>query len=191
MNLSGKNIVVYDLEIKRDPNDCVAGWKSFQEFGISVACAYDYRDSRFRVFMDDNLGALVERLNQPDTLIVGFNHIRFDNEVLRASGFELKYDVSLKNYDLLQISREGAGVEKFAKGFKLDEHLSALGLPMKSGCGSLAPKLYQDKKRGELVDYCLNDVTTEKNLFEYVVYSGVLACAHNNGHPFRVRRPDL
>jgi len=191
MNPKGKNIVVYDVEIKKNPKDCTNGWKSFTEFGISVACAFDYLDGRYRVFMDDNLSSLVERLNAPGTLIVGFNHISFDNEVLRGSGLPLLSNQDLLQYDMLVESRIAAVVSNFEKGFKLQDHLSALGLRSKTGSGALAPDLYKEKKRGELVDYCLNDVTTEKELFDWICDTGMLACAYRDGNPYRVRRPEI
>jgi len=80
--LTGKNIVVYDLEIKKPIEECSKGWSSHDEMGISVGCAFDYREMRYRVFMDDNILALVERLNEPNTLIVAFNHVNFDNKLI-------------------------------------------------------------------------------------------------------------
>jgi DEAD/DEAH box helicase domain-containing protein len=190
MNLAGKNILVYDLEIQKNPEDCTHGWKSHSEFGVSVACAFDYREMRFRVFMQDNLKDLSDRLNQDGTLVVGFNHVRFDNAVLRGSGCALKADSELKNFDMLLASRAGAGVNEFAKGFKLDDHLRALSLPMKTADGLLALKLWKEKRLGELVDYCMNDVQTEKNLFEYVMNTGLMATA-GKPSPYFVKRPEL
>lgn len=189
--LAGKNIVVYDLEIRKNPTECTNGWASKNEFGISVACAFDYRDMRYRVFLFDNLTKLTDRLNEPGTTIVGFNHVSFDNEVLRASNLPLRSDSELLNYDMLTVSRAGAGVDKFAKGFKLDEHLRQLRLPMKTGDGALAPDLWKMKKIGELVDYCLADVTAEKALFEYIMKNGTLACAHSSGKNYIVKRAEV
>ena len=178
--LNGTNIVVYDLEIKKPIKECSRGWSSHDEMGISVGCAFDYRDMRYRVFMDDNIQELVDRLNEDKTLIVAFNHIGFDNKLIRASGLNLKPDHQLNNYDMLLQSRAAAGcASNFIPGFKLDDHLKALNLPMKTGNGELAPIWWQDGKLGTLIDYCMNDVTQEKNLFEYIVVNNRLACAYN------------
>lgn len=174
----GKNIVVYDLEIKEVIDGRLVTWKSFDKMGISVGCAFDYRENRFRVFLDDNIQQLVDRLNEEGTIVSGFNHVDFDNNLLRGMGFNLKPDSELLNYDLLRVSRKGAGVEKYCKGFKLQEHLIELGLPLKTDSGAHAPILWREKKLGELVDYCLNDVTQELALFDYFQMHGHSKCAY-------------
>lgn len=186
--LHGKNIVVYDLEIKKTIDQCTKGWNSHDEMGISVGCAFDYRSMRYRVFMDDNIMELVDRMNETDTLIVAFNHIGFDNKLLRASKFPLKPDNELDNYDMLLESRKGANSIGFVKGFKLDDHLRVMKLPMKTAGGELAPIWWQEGKIGQLVDYCLNDVTQERTLFEYIIENGVLACEYQR-QPYKVELP--
>lgn len=193
-DLHGKNIVVYDLEIKKTIDQCSEGWNSHDEMGISVGCAYDYRAGRFRVYMDDNIAGLVDRLNEPGTLVVAFNHLGFDNKLLRATpGMPmLKPDEELQNYDMLVMSRIGAGEgPSFRKpGFKLDDHLRTLGLPMKTGDGTQAPIMWQAGKIGAVVDYCLNDVTQERALFEHIWVTGTVACAFQP-IPYPIERPSL
>jgi hypothetical protein len=188
-DLFGKNIVVYDLEIKRPIDACSRGWESHDEMGISVGCAFDYRSMRYRVFMDDNIPELVVRLNEPGTLVVAFNHVGFDNKLLRASGHPLAPDDELRNYDMLLVSKAGAGAEKrFVKGFKLDEHLAALGLPLKTGDGAAAPLWWQEGKVGRVIDYCMNDVTQERALFEVMYADGQAACSYKRER-YSVERP--
>lgn len=178
-DLIGKNIVTYDVEIKKPIEQCSNGWNSKDEMGVSVAVAFDYRINRYRIFLDDNLPELIERLNEPGTLIVGFNHIHFDNDLLRKTPetkIQLKPDNELKNYDMLKVSWAGCGVDRAFGGFKLDHHLEALGLPMKTADGAQAPRWWQSKELGKLIDYCVNDVTQEKGLFEYMYVHGELAC---------------
>lgn len=198
-NLIGKNIVVYDLEIKKTIQEC-GGWDHHEKMGISVGCAFDYRSMRYRVFMDDNLPELVNRLNEPDTLVVAFNNIGFDNKLLRATTLAehqkkngpgalpesdevLKPDDQLNNYDMLLVSRKGAGVQSnFIPGFKLDDHLQTLRLPMKTGEGALAPVWWQEGKVGKVIDYCMNDVTQEKALFEYMFLTGLCGSKYKNSY---------
>lgn len=177
MDLIGKNIVVYDLETKNSPDQC-GGWTDYEGLGISVGCAFDYRSNRFRVFMDDNLGELVDRLNEEGTVIVAFNHISFDNRLLRGNGYALKPESVLQSYDMVVQSREGAAVNQFKPGFKLQDHLIACGLPVKTGHGADAPFLYQAGKLGTLIDYCLSDVTQERALFEYMQTHGLAKSAY-------------
>jgi len=190
--LMGKNIVVYDLEIKKPIEECKKGWNGFDEMGISVGCAFDYRDMKYRVFMDSNMPLLAARLNEPGTLIVAFNHVRFDNNLLRGAGYPLKPDSELRNYDMMLVSKRGAGSSDDGrhKGFKLDDHLHALKLPMKTANGALAPLMWKNGELGDLVDYCLNDVQVERGLFQYIWQHGKLACAFK-ATPYDVALPEL
>lgn len=189
--LTGKNIVVYDLEIKKTIEQCSKGWNSHDEMGISVGCAFDYRTMRYRVFMDDNLQELADRLNEPQTLVVAFNHIGFDNKLLRATGYNLKPDSELNNYDMLLVSRKGAGVNsQFIKGFRLDDHLEVLKFPMKTANGALAPVWWQEKRAGAVVDYCLADVSVERMLFEDMWVNGTTASKYKEER-YPIERPKL
>lgn len=189
MNLKGENIVVYDLETKIPTIACTKGWASLNEMGISVACSYDYREGRFRVFMDDNIHELVARLNEPETIVVAFNNVNFDNALFRACGFNLKPDLELKNYDMKIISQQACGFKgtERVSGFKLDDHLKACGLPMKTANGVIAPYWFQQRQYGKLIDYCLSDVAQEKALFEHMQLNKSVASAFN---PLGVVVPD-
>ena len=192
MNLSGKNILVFDAEIKNTIDGKNVKWTDFDKMGVSVACAFDYRDMRFRVFMDDNLDQLVNRLNEPKTLIVFFNGVHFDIPLIRATpnkkGVILKPDSELNYYDMLLVSREACNTGKFEKGFKLDDHLKALNLSTKTGWGGDAPRLYQEGKLGELIDYAINDVKVETQLFNHICKHGKLACLYKS-EAYSVRMP--
>ena len=186
-DLKRKNIVVYDLEIKK-PIGGDIGWGDYREMGISVGCAFDYRDMKYRVFLDDNIQELANRLSEPGTLVVAFNHIGFDNRLLKAHCADLKE--GLKCYDLMLVSKKGAIGDqyKMVKGFKLDDHLKALKLPVKSGDGANAPIWWQEGKVGKVIDYCMNDVQVERVLFEYVWLTGKMASAYRSD-PYAVDLP--
>lgn len=54
-DLVGKRVVIFDVEIKNTiSKETGIGWKDFDKMSVSTACAFDYQDMRFRVFMDDN-----------------------------------------------------------------------------------------------------------------------------------------
>jgi DEAD/DEAH box helicase domain-containing protein len=189
LKLKNRNIIVYDLEIKKTIEEA-GGWGAHDRMGISVACAYDFREMRFRVFLEDNMKEFVERLNEPETLISGFNICDFDNKVLRGSGYPLKPDSELLIYDMLLESRMGAlGKQRAIKGgFKLDDHLRVMGLPMKTANGALAPIWYKEGKIGKVIDYCIADVHAELSLFRYIWDQGTLACEYMKT-PYKVKRP--
>jgi hypothetical protein len=181
-DLIGKNIVVYDLEIKNIIDGKNITWNDKHLMGISVGCAFDYREMRYRVFLDDNIGELVDRLNEPETLIVAFNQEQFDNELLRQDPIaklktSLLPDDQLKNYDMYKKSKEAKNAGKFDKGFRLQEHLTAMKLSLKTADGSMAPVWWQEGKIGKCIDYCLNDVSVERGLFEHIYVHAQMACA--------------
>jgi hypothetical protein len=175
INLAGKNIVVLDCETKVAPTkDGPVGWKDYDKMGCSVSVTFDYQVMRYRVYMDDNRPLLMARLASAD-LVTGFNIEAFDLPLLDdLSKDEGTYSLNLEPqhiYDMLKVSRRGAGVDNFTKGFKLADHLAATLGPdwAKSGDGAAAPALWQQGKLGELISYCMDDVAVERALFEHIV----------------------
>lgn len=174
--LNGKNIVVFDCEIENDVDGTIVTWDRKDLMGFSVGCLFDYATGDFGVYFKEDIQRFAERLNRAD-LCVGFNILGFDNELVRAQGGDLSSDDTLKHYDLLLYSRMAMGWkpgDRFPKGMRLDDHLEAtFGKQfMKTEDGALAPKMWRDGRRGEVVSYCLADVRREKTLFEHVVEKG-------------------
>jgi DEAD/DEAH box helicase domain-containing protein len=185
--LTGRNIVVYDCEIKQCIGVPVTNhatgvtttitWNDHHLMGISVACLFDYEDGDYKVFMGSNLNALAERLNRAE-LVVAFNQINFDNKLLRASSLALNPDEQLRNYDMLVESRKAlgwkVGSSSYPRGCKLDDHLmGTFGKEMlKTANGEEAPRMYQRGEIGRLISYCLADVRREKALFEHIWLHG-------------------
>jgi hypothetical protein len=175
--LLGKNIVVYDTEIKNVVDGVKVTWGTKHLMGISVACLFDYLTGDYNVFFDKDVEQLANRLNDAD-LVVGFNTTGFDNDVVRSNGGEnLLSDHSLKNWDILEHSRRSTGWDpskQFPKGMRLDDHLEATfgeGF-MKTADGADAPLMFQRGELGKLTSYCLADVRREKTLFEHIVQHG-------------------
>lgn len=174
--LEGLNIVVYDTEIKNEIDLKTITWKDHDKMGLSVAALHDYRDGDTKIYFEEDATELAERLNQAD-LIVGFNHVPFDNKLVKAFAPNLKSDDALNNWDLLEMSRLAMGwtqKAKFPSGMNLDEHLKATLGPqfVKTDHGSQAPKMYQAGQLGKLVSYCIGDMRREKMLFEHIVQFG-------------------
>lgn len=183
--LSGKNIVVFDLEIKNEIGKNGVTWQSFEKMGISVGVAFDYRAMDYLIFMDDNIQELRRRLATSD-LVVGFNITGFDLPLLAASTEKVEKNQNLEIYDILYWSRISVGwndpdapqdpilghrTSRFPSGLKLDDHLEGtFGKEhMKTANGAEAPLMWQRKELGRLTSYCLADVKRERQLFEHVV----------------------
>lgn len=197
--LRGQNVVVYDLEIARLidevlPDGRVVKWTTPELMGFACAGLFDYETGDTTIYFERELPRLIERLNRAD-LIVGFNHIGFDNNLLRKQGHGLKPDAELPNYDILEHTRRGLGWtegKKFPKGCNLDEHLKAMFGMAKTSNGAEAPKMFQEGRLGELVTYQIADVRRERMVFEHIWLHGTTMTPTNGRalvyHPSRFIR---
>lgn len=176
--LKGRKIAVFDLEIKKPIESLSRGWQSHDEMGISCLCLFDYSNGRYRVFDDKSQEQCLDILKNYD-VVVGYNTVNFDWKVVNATWPSIVGSTrKSKDFDILReiwISK-GLNPDKFVPqthgGVKLDDvAYETIGM-RKTLSGDLAPKLYQDSRFAEVVDYCLEDVRIEKTLFEFVVQNG-------------------
>lgn len=169
-------VVVYDCEIiraipdKKVPNardvQYCGGWGDYAGMGISVIAAVDVEAHVPRVFFEDNLSAFAEWSR--GALLVGHSNDGFDDHLLRAHGLF----TAAGSYDLLCKLRKAVGEpERFTPGRtkagrKVNDcaRVNLNGM-QKSDDGGNAPRLWQEGKHAEVVDYCLRDVTIEYQLF--------------------------
>jgi hypothetical protein len=184
------NIVVYDIEIENAVPDQRSqiipnirycnGWHDYQGMGVAVVTAYEYQFDRYRIFFKDNLKDF-DALQRTSQVLVGFNSKRFDDLVLACNGVVI--DTS-KVYDILPELWEAAGLppvkhrddfdRKLHGGYNLDA-VSYINTGFKkSGSGAMAPVLWQQGKRGEVVDYGLADCWLTKLVFDKVLENGEL-----------------
>ena len=140
--------------------------------GVSVICAYDAVDDRFRVFTRETFGDFA--VLACNRYLVGFNSIAFDDEVLRHIGIHVRSD-----YDLLQELWVAAGLgREFVypthTGFGLNATAEANGFGNKTGWGGFAPVQWQRGEVGTVIDYCLEDVRLTSRLVKQVMETGKL-----------------
>ena len=184
----GRKIAVFDAEIKKPIEDCSRGWKSHDEMGVSCLVVFDYETMRYRVFDDHNMNECLNILYGHD-VVVGFNTVGFDWKLINAT-YNNNQERRSRDFDILReiwISI-GADPDHFRPethgGYKLDDVArETIGL-MKSGDGAKAPRLYQQGKIAELIDYCVQDVKIEKELFEFVAHFGYVL---RNGRKIRIK----
>lgn len=167
--------LIFDVEIiKCIPNknethnlsnlDYCEGWHDFENMGISVICAYDYKEATYKTFLQDNLNEFKELANE--RALVGFNSVAFDDKLIQANGIN-----ATTTYDLLEEVRLASGQPKqYGKGTRRGYSLDALAKAnlntSKTSSGSLAPEMWQQGKFGAVIDYCLQDVVITKKLFD-------------------------
>ena len=179
-------MIVYDLEIINSPDHVpnreryktCNGWYDYLNMGISVGVFYDTDLQEYRTFTDpidfDELRAYL--FASPQKTIVGFNNHKFDDQVLKAYGVDIPIAYS---YDLLKELWIACGLSsKFSRGthrgYSLDAVATANGLNPKSAKGYLAPIWWQDGRKQDVIDYCLNDVAITAGLATKVENDGGL-----------------
>jgi DEAD/DEAH box helicase domain-containing protein len=162
-NGAGK-VVVFDLETQKLAHE-VGGWRNIRKMRLSIGVAHSHEEG-YRTFTEDNVSELIALLKAAD-LVVGFNQLGFDYEVLRAYTQE---DLrSLPNLDIL------AHV-KATLGFRLSlDHLAHFTLgKKKSGEGTMAAAWFREGKMDLLEQYCRDDVSITRDLYEFGKNNGFL-----------------
>ncbi len=187
-------MLIYDVEIEKlipsknnppEPGyEYCHGWGDHVGMGISVVSVYDFDDGFPKIFMKDNLHELFEMMEKAN-IIAGFNSKHFDNKLMAAHGYVVPDE---KTYDLYLEIKEAAGAHKYAKGYNLDNccHVN-LGY-QKSGPGEMAPKLWQDGKTGEVVNYALRDIILSYKLLDMCMKQPIIDPG-NTGSRIFVRNP--
>jgi RNase H-like protein len=153
-----KNIVYFDLETQRSADE-VGGWEHISRMGMSVGVTYSTARADYRVYGEKHVDDLVKELMRAD-LVVGFNNLRFDYEVLHGyTPFDLRQvptlDMLVDLHDKLQhrlsldsIATATFGVEKTAEGMQ-------------------AIQWFKEGKLIEIAEYCCYDVKITRLVHEY------------------------
>jgi len=190
-------MLIYDCEIKKaiqgrkEPRaegiEYCKGWDDHAGMGISCITAYDYRERRFRVFLEDNFDEFQTLVKE--RLVIGFNSINFDDKLCAANGLEVTTE-----YDVLVELWAAAGLgPKFNYrthgGFGLDACGSVNFHRNKTGSGANAPVWWQRKLFGRTIDYCLEDSNLTKMLVDKIIEADGLADPRNGNNWLRMRRP--
>ena len=159
-----KRVVVFDVETQKLAQE-VGGWKNISKMRLSLAVAHTEEDG-FLTFTEANVSELIELLKGAD-LVVGFNHVRFDYEVLSAYSPErLK---ALPNLDILLHVQAALGFR-----LKLD-HLAEFTLGRKkSGHGLDAARWFREGKMDLIERYCRDDVAITRDLYRFGLEKGFL-----------------
>jgi hypothetical protein len=174
------NLVVYDCETQNviptkgeEPLpgiEYAMGWGDHAGMGISCLCAYIWGEG-YRVFLQDNFAAFAQLAMQDSTLLIGFNNRAFDEKLLAAClGVHVPEH---RSWDLLREVRRAKGANPDAPGGGtggLDGLSRANFLPGKESTAN-SPLLWQQGKRGAVIDACLKDVMLTKKLVELALSS--------------------
>lgn len=153
-----KNIVYFDLETQRSAEE-VGGWHKVRDMGMSLGVTYSTARGGYRIYGEPQVNALIEELRRAD-LVVGFNHIGFDYEVL--SGYTILDLSQVPSLDLMLDLKE-----VLKHRLTLDSVASATLGTEKTADGLQALRWYREGRMLEIAEYCCYDVKITKMVHEF------------------------
>lgn len=153
-----KNIVYFDLETQKSADD-VGGWDKIRDMRMSVGVTYSTARGDYRIYSEKEVNELITELMRAD-LVVGFNNLRFDYEVLH--GYTI---VDLRQVPTLDMLVE---LQKTLQHrLSLDSVASATLGVEKTAEGLQAIRWFREGKLLEIAEYCCYDVKITRLVHEY------------------------
>jgi hypothetical protein len=176
-----RDIVYFDLETRRTQAD-VGGWDRKGEMGISVAVTYSTRTGKYIIYTEDESEELAAQLVRAD-LVVGYNHVGFDYEVLRGYTI-MDFRDLVRSLDLMLDLASQVGHRP-----KLEAVASATLGTGKSADGLQAIRWWQEGKLLEIAEYCCYDVKVTRLVHEYGARHGHVKYVDREGRPHEIPVP--
>ncbi|MCX6967252.1 MAG: ribonuclease H-like domain-containing protein [Verrucomicrobia bacterium] len=153
------NIVYFDLETQRTANDA-GGWDKKRDMGMSIGVTYSSASGQYQIYSEKRVNDLVNELLRAD-LVVGFNVINFDYEVLMGyTILDLPHQV--RTLDLL-VELE----KKLGHRLSLDSVATATLGVGKTGDGLDAIRWWREGKLLDIAEYCCFDVKVTRLVHEF------------------------
>ena len=172
-----KNIVYFDLETQKSADE-VGGWDKISLMRMSVGVTYSSARGDYKIYGEKQVDDLIHELQRAD-LVVGFNQLRFDYEVLHGyttldlrqiPTFDMLVDLQNKlnhRLSLDSIATATFGVEKTAEGLQ-------------------AIEWFRQGKLMEIAEYCCYDVKITRLVHEYGVQNRQLHYHNRFGNKLTV-----
>jgi DEAD/DEAH box helicase domain-containing protein len=162
---SDRRILVFDLETQHSAEE-VGGWSAIRQMRLALGGVYDSRDEKISFYDEAHVSDLIAHLREGD-LVVGYNQLRFDYEVLRGYTFD-RFD-DLPSLDMLVEVERQAGLR-----LKLDT-LARATLGVKKLADGLQSIAWWKEGRLDLIEeYCRKDIEITRDLFLFAVGKGYL-----------------
>ena len=172
-----KNIVYFDLETQKSADE-VGGWGNISQMSLSVGVTYSTAAGGYKIYGEKQVNDLITELQRAD-LVVGFNNLRFDYEVLHGyTAFDL---TQLPTLDMLVELQKELGHR-----VSLDSIATATFGVEKTAEGLQAIQWFKEGKLAEIAEYCCYDVKITKLVHEYGVAHRQLQYANKFGKKMTV-----
>jgi DEAD/DEAH box helicase domain-containing protein len=153
-----KNIVYFDLETQKSADE-VGGWDRIRDMRMSVGVTYSTARGGYEIYGESRVDDLIRELQRAD-LIVGFNHLRFDYEVLH--GYTVFDLTQLPTLDMLVVL-----ADTLKHRLSLDSIAEATFGLAKTSEGLQAIEWFRQGKMMEIAEYCFFDVKLTKMVHEF------------------------
>jgi len=151
-------LLVFDLETQRTADE-VGGWSHIRDLGLSVGVTYDPGRDLYRVYTETEVDRLITDLRSA-RLVVGYNLLRFDYEVLRA--YTTDTLDGLSTVDMLLDLYRVLGWRP-----KLDSVVMATLGERKSADGLAAVRWFREGKLDQVIAYCKRDVEVTWRVYDF------------------------
>jgi DEAD/DEAH box helicase domain-containing protein len=162
----GRGVVVFDLETQRSARQ-VGGWHNAALMRVSVGVAWDSKKDAFIAYGEDEVEDLVALCERAD-LVVGFNTIKFDYEVLSGYVPRARLD-KLPSFDILAYIKSTYDFRISLD--RLAEHTLAR---RKTADGLQALQWWKEGEIELLKTYCQADTEITRDLFVFGLEKGYL-----------------
>lgn len=169
--------VVLDIETQKTAQEVEGGWNNIKDFGVAIAVCWHNDLEVFTTHVEEptddmrrslgfwDLEALLGFLNYYP-LVVSFNGINFDYEVLRPYGLKPELLIP-KSFDILDRMKKILGHR-----VSLESVAQATLKQGKTGNGLEAVRLWKEGKVDAVIDYCKHDVEITRQIYEFIRENG-------------------
>lgn len=153
-----KNIVYFDLETQKSADE-VGGWDKIRDMRMSIGVTYSTARGDYHIYGEKDVDQLLTELQRAD-LVVGFNNLGFDYEVLH--GYTILDLTQLPTLDMLVEIKKN-----LPHRLSLDSIAHATMGVEKTSEGLQAIRWFKEGKLLEIAEYCCYDVKITKLVHEY------------------------
>jgi DEAD/DEAH box helicase domain-containing protein len=153
----------FDLETQKSFDE-VGGRQNARQLRMSVAVTCDAASGQFCEYHEADVQKLIEQLKCAE-LVVGYNIIGFDYEVLRA--YTMERLEAIPTVDMLRDIYQQLGFR-----VSLDSVAGATLGTKKSGDGLEAIRWFRQGEIAKLLSYCRQDVQITRQVYEFGQQNG-------------------
>jgi len=153
-----KNIIYFDLETQKSAEE-VGGWDKVRDMRMSVGVTYSTGRGEYRVYGEAEVDELVRDLQRAD-MIVGFNNLGFDYEVLHYYTI-----LDLRQLPTLDILVDLRKTLTHRLGLDAVAH-ATIGVE-KTAEGTQAIRWFKEGNLLQIAEYCCYDVKITRLVHEY------------------------